>query len=105
MSKATGSGLLDQLLIEDIARNCPQEYLGFHQCMAKQTPESDFCSAEQYNLAACIKKKVPTFQSIQNLCSGKLQAYEACLRTSGSKKRCEGELKVLRECATGSLSK
>lgn len=98
------SGLLDQLLIEDIARNCPQEYLAFHQCMGRSTPDENNCALQQYNLAGCIKKLVPAFQRIQSICAGKLQAYEACLRTSGSKKKCEFELKDLRDCASGSLS-
>lgn len=98
---STQNGLLDQVLIENIARNCPQEYLAFHQCMAK--PDEQHCSLQQYNLAGCIKRQVPAFQRIQKVCAGKLQAYEACLRTSGSKSKCEHELASLRQCASGSL--
>lgn len=95
------SGLLDQILLDDIAKCCPQQFLEFHQCMSK--PDLN-CDLQQVNLARCIKTKVPSFQKIQGICAGKLQAYEACLRTNGNNtKRCQADLDELRECAFGSL--
>ena len=100
------SGLLDQILLEDIARHCPQQFLAFHQCMSKPSPDANQCALEQYNLAGCIKKEVPAFQKIQGVCSGKLQAYEACLKMNGSdQKKCSQDLQSLRDCAFGTLDK
>lgn len=97
------SNALDQIMIEDIARNCPQQFLAFHQCMAKPPLEAD-CVVEQRNLSGCIKTSVPVFQKIHGQCAGKLQAYEACLRTNGSdRQKCELDLQTLRECATGAV--
>lgn len=100
------SGLLDQILLEDIARHCPQQFLAFHQCMSKPKPDPRECALEQYNLAGCIKKDVPAFQKIQGICAGKLQAYEACLKMTGnSNTRCADDLQSLRDCAFGTLDK
>lgn len=96
------SGLLDQILLEDIARNCPQELMAFHRCVGAR---NSGCDNEQVGLSLCIKLKVPAFHRIQAQCSGKLQAYEACLRTSGGKQdRCKHDLESLRQCATNSIS-
>lgn len=62
------------------------------------------CTLEQGQLASCIRTKVPSFQKIQGVCAGKLQAYEACLRTNGmSQQRCQADLDQLRSCAFGTL--
>lgn len=94
------SGLLDQILLEDIARYCPEQFLGFHKCMSN--PQRD-CNQEQFQLAGCIKTQVPAFQKIQGICAGKLQAYEACLKTNKNAKSCQGDLDELRLCAFSSL--
>ncbi|CAK7892040.1 hypothetical protein CAAN1_01S08240 [[Candida] anglica] len=94
---------LDSILLEDIAKNCPSEFLSFHECMGRKDADPQHCALQQYNLANCIKKSVPAFQRIQNICAGKLQAYEACLRMSGKKSACEQDLASLRQCASGSL--
>lgn len=99
------SAALDQLMLDDIARNCPQEFLAFHQCMGKPPSEAD-CVLEQKNLTTCIKTKAPLFQKIQGVCAGKLQAYEACLKTNKSNLApCASDLKELRECALGAVTK
>lgn len=98
------SSVLDQILLEDIARFCPNQFLAFHQCMAKPSAENKYCAMEQYNLSMCIRKDVPSFQKIQGVCAGKLQAYEACLKMNGSDvKKCSDDLKSLRDCAFDSL--
>lgn len=98
------SNALDQLLLEDIARNCPQQFLAFHQCMTKPDPDPENCAVPQFHLAGCIKKEVPAFQRIQGQCAGKLQAYEACLKgNKNDPKRCQGDLKILRQCASSSF--
>lgn len=97
------SGLLDQILMEDIARNCPQQFLAFHKCMGN--PQGSNCGQEQVDLASCIKSQVPAFQKIQGECAGMLQAYEACLKNAGGNtKRCQGDLQSLRKCALSSVS-
>ncbi|PVH16682.1 uncharacterized protein CXQ87_004978 [Candidozyma duobushaemuli] len=99
------SGLLDQAMVEDIARHCPGEFLAFHKCMAKPPSEAD-CVVEQMALTKCVKSKVPLFQQIQNTCAGKLQAYEACLKSNNSnQKKCQADLQSLRECASGVVGK
>ncbi|EGV65625.1 hypothetical protein CANTEDRAFT_96744 [Yamadazyma tenuis ATCC 10573] len=92
------SGVLDQILLEDLARYCPQQFLSFHQCMSKPGD----CDVEQAQLVGCIKTKAPSFQKIQSFCAGKLQAYDACLRTNGmNPDRCKSDLGELRDCAFG----
>lgn len=99
------SAVLDQIMIEDVARCCPQQFLAFHQCMSKPPLEAD-CVLEQRNLSKCIKSDVPAFQKVHNLCSGKLQAYEACLKSAnGSQSRCQSDLKALRTCALSAVHK
>jgi hypothetical protein len=96
------SSVLDQILLEDIARYCPQQFLAFHQCMS--TDEN--CDHQQFQLAGCIKKSVPTFQTIHTICAGKLQAYEACLKMNGNNmEKCKDDLQLLRECALKSIKK
>ena len=97
------SGVLDQILLEDIARYCPEPFLGFHKCMSD--PKKD-CNQEQFILASCIKTQVPSMQKIQGVCAGKLQAYEACLKTNNAKpSKCQGDLDELRACAFSSIKK
>lgn len=99
------SSTLDQIMIEDIARYCPLQFLAFHQCMGKPPSEAD-CAAEQLNLSRCIKNSVPVFQKIHGGCAGKLQAYELCLRMNGSSQtKCQQDLAELRECALGAVTK
>lgn len=93
------SAVLDQAMFEDIAKNCPNQFLAFHKCMSKPPEEAD-CVQEQVDLSRCVKTKVPVFQQIQATCGGKLQAYEACLRMNQSdQKKCGHELQSLRACA------
>ncbi|KAI5956204.1 hypothetical protein KGF54_000679 [Candida jiufengensis] len=102
--KQQKSGLLDQILLEDIARYCPNQFLSFHQCMAQPDPSG--CLNQQIDLTKCIKTTVPSFQKIQGECSGKLQAYEACLKINkSSTAKCTHELDQLRNCAFGSINK
>lgn len=98
------SAVLDQIMLEDVARCCPQQFLAFHQCMSKPPLEAD-CVHEQRNLSRCIKTGVPAFQKVHKMCAGKLQTYEACLRSNNSNVGpCDPDLKALRECALGAVS-
>ncbi|KAK6197460.1 uncharacterized protein RJT21DRAFT_56961 [Scheffersomyces amazonensis] len=100
------SGILDQILLEDIARHCPHQFLAFHNCMSKPDPDPEFCDTQQRQLASCIKTVVPSFQRIQTQCVAKLNAYESCLKSNNSKaEKCSPELQSLRDCALGSLNK
>lgn len=94
------SSVLDQILLEDIARYCPQQFLAFHQCMSTDKD----CDQQQGQLASCIKRSVPSFQKIHTVCAGKLQGYEACLRMNNSDvSKCQKDLTELRECAFKSI--
>lgn len=95
------TGVLDQILLEDILRWCPAQFLEFHKCMLK--PDTN-CDLQQMALAKCIKSEVPLMQRIQLVCAGKLQAYDACLRMHNSRvDSCKHELAQLRECAFGEV--
>lgn len=95
--------MLDQIMMEDIARHCPAQFLAFHQCMSKPPSEAD-CVSEQVALSVCIKSSVPVFQKIHGQCADKLQGYEACLRQNNSlQAKCSNELQDLRACATGAV--
>lgn len=96
------SSVLDQILLEDIARYCPQQFLAFHLCMSTDKD----CNHEQFQLAGCIKRSVPSFQKIHTVCAGKLQGYEACLRINNSNvSKCQQDLQELRDCAFTSIKK
>lgn len=98
-------GALDQILMEDIARHCPQQFLAFHQCMSKPNPDANECNAEQQKLTQCIRYDVPAFQRIQGVCAGKLQGYDACLKMNKSDaSKCTQDLRELRNCATNTLT-
>ncbi|KAI5949105.1 hypothetical protein KGF57_004935 [Candida theae] len=106
MSLQQKGGLLDQILLEDIARCCPHQFLAFHQCMSLPQPDPEHCLKQQVELTQCIRTSVPSFQKIQGECSGKLQAYEACLKMNKSQtSKCTHELEDLRNCAFGSINK
>ncbi|ODV79134.1 uncharacterized protein CANTADRAFT_52186 [Suhomyces tanzawaensis NRRL Y-17324] len=91
------SGALDQALMEDIARHCPQQFLAFHKCMSNG---GTGCDKEQFELAGCIKQQVPSFQKIQGECAAKLKEYESCLKGTED---CSSQLLELRKCATGTI--
>ncbi|CAK9441487.1 uncharacterized protein LODBEIA_P53550 [Lodderomyces beijingensis] len=106
MLRQPKGGALDQILLEDIARYCPSQFLAFHQCMASPQPDPESCLKQQVSLTKCIKTAVPSFQKIQSQCSGKLQAYEACLKINRSNEaKCTHELEDLRSCSFGSITK
>lgn len=100
------TGQLDQILLEDIARNCPVQFLAFHTCMSKPDPDPEYCNNEQVLLQSCIKKDVPSFQRIQGVCAAHLKTYESCLRSNNSDtSKCKDQLGSLRLCAFGTLDK
>ncbi|ODV58844.1 Mix14p ASCRUDRAFT_16845, partial [Ascoidea rubescens DSM 1968] len=75
------SGVLDQILLEDIARNCPQEFLDYHKCVSQnhKNGNASACVENQRKLTYCIKNNVPAFKKIQENCLGRLKDYEGCL--------------------------
>ncbi|ODQ78667.1 hypothetical protein BABINDRAFT_38966 [Babjeviella inositovora NRRL Y-12698] len=100
------AAFLDQILLEDIAKNCPQQFISFQQCMSNTGGDIRPCLDLQKNLAACIKTEVPALQRIQTDCKDKLLGYESCLKKNmGDVQQCADGLTELRECATGTFSK
>lgn len=98
------TGLLDQILLEDIAKSCPVEFLAFHKCMSRPEPDQEYCNKEQSQLQTCIKTGVPSFQRIQGVCASHLKTYETCLRNNNSDTtKCKVPLDSLRLCAFGTL--
>ncbi|KAL6451164.1 hypothetical protein SBY92_002502 [Candida maltosa Xu316] len=69
-------------------------------------PDANKCAQQQVDLSRCIKTSVPSFAKIQTVCSGKMQAYEACLKMNkGNTKSCTHELDQLRTCAFGTVDR
>lgn len=90
------SSVLDQVLLEDIAKFCPVSFLSFHQCMLTDKD----CNEEQAVLAKCIKTKVPSFEKIHTKCDGLLRSYESCLtKNESDTAKCKSELEALRSCS------
>ncbi|ODV96309.1 hypothetical protein PACTADRAFT_49669 [Pachysolen tannophilus NRRL Y-2460] len=97
------SAVLDQILLDDIAKYCPQQFLNYHKCMTSPTPESNFCLNEQQSLSTCIKTGVPSFQKIQETCATHMKDLENCYRTNQGKDKsvCQEKLINMRKCASG----
>lgn len=96
------SSLLDQVLLEDIAKFCPTSFLRFHQCMSTDKD----CGQEQAELARCIKSKVPSFEKIHQNCDGLLKDYESCLvKSESDTSKCKDDLEALRNCSFNAVKK
>lgn len=100
------SRVLDQIVMEDVARNCPKPFLDYQNCM--QSPEvkdKRECIKYQTALQKCVQEEVPTFQTIQTKCGAVISKYEACLRKNRTNysSECFNELKALRVCASGQV--
>ncbi|ODQ66051.1 hypothetical protein NADFUDRAFT_51323 [Nadsonia fulvescens var. elongata DSM 6958] len=97
------SMLLDQTLVEDVARYCPEKFLDYHRCMA--AGDSAKCLNEQVALTECVKTQVPSFVKIVQDCGDKLKAYENCLRENiKDRSVCAPQLKSMRECSEKAIS-
>ncbi|ODQ61594.1 hypothetical protein WICANDRAFT_25266 [Wickerhamomyces anomalus NRRL Y-366-8] len=98
------SNILDQLLVEDIARYCPQNFLNFHKCISQNHANPQNCAPQQIELSKCIKSEVPSLQKVMTNCGHLLKEYETCLKTNIAEQgKCLPLLGQVRDCASESI--
>ncbi|KAG5356372.1 Mitochondrial intermembrane space cysteine motif-containing protein [Yarrowia sp. B02] len=96
------SMLLDQALVEDVARYCPEQFLNYHKCLSGGDVTK--CFEEQEKLSTCVKTSVPTFIKILKDCDKHLKAYENCLRANqNSRSECFDKLQEMRKCSANAI--
>lgn len=104
-SIAMASRVLDEYIIQEVARTCPEPFLGFHRCMEDPAiKDKSECATFQRDLQHCVKTQVTVYHRIESKCSDIIQKYQTCLMkdTEGNtSSKCYTELKGLRECAMG----
>ncbi|CAI4057925.1 Mix14p SKDI_04G2620 [Saccharomyces kudriavzevii IFO 1802] len=97
------SDILDEIIIEDVVANCPQEFLQYHKCIRDNEENPAKCQDGRLTLSKCIKEKVPSVRSIMRQCSEPMKKYERCIRDNMDSKtiaeNCLGFLQDLRNCA------
>lgn len=95
---------LDQFIMEDVAANCPREFVAYHQCVASNREDPSQCAFRQKDLSQCIRGKVPSVQRVMDHCGPLMQSYEACVRSNMDNgtvnEQCIGLLEQMRSCAT-----
>lgn len=97
------SMLLDQALVEDVAKYCPAEFLSYHQCLGKG--DASKCVKEQNTLSTCVKTQVPSFVKILNDCGDVMKAYENCIRENiNVRSKCFDQLQAVRKCSATSIN-
>uniref|UniRef100_A0A060TB15 ARAD1D24398p n=1 Tax=Blastobotrys adeninivorans TaxID=409370 RepID=A0A060TB15_BLAAD len=95
--------LLDQALVEDVAKYCPAQFLEYHKCLGGG--DASKCLEQQDKLAKCVKTDVPSFVKILNECGDKLKAYENCIRDNMSmRSKCFDLLQEVRQCSAKSIN-
>lgn len=94
---------LDQFIMEDVAKNCPQQFVEYHKCVSKNRDDLSQCAYRQRDLAACIKQKVPSVQKVMSNCGSLMSKYEQCVRDNMESRtineKCMGMLEEMRNCA------
>ncbi|SCU80382.1 LADA_0B07030g1_1 [Lachancea dasiensis] len=97
------SSSLDQFIMEDVAKNCPQQFMEYHKCVAKNREDPSQCGFRQRDLAVCIRQKVPSVQKVMSHCGSLMANYEACVRENMESRtineKCIPLLNQMRECA------
>lgn len=97
------SSFLDQFIMEDVAKNCPKQFMEYHKCISANHEDPSQCLYRQRDLSLCIKDKVPSIQKVMHNCSQQLSRYEACVRehmaTRTINENCLGLLQEMRNCA------
>ncbi|CAR22116.1 Mix14p [Lachancea thermotolerans CBS 6340] len=97
------SNALDQFIMEDVAKNCPQQFVEYHKCISKNKDDPGQCAFRQRDLSVCIKQKVPSVQKVMAKCGQLMQKYETCVRdnmeTRTINENCLGLLQEMRTCA------
>ncbi|AJV04060.1 Mic14p [Saccharomyces cerevisiae YJM1401] len=97
------SDILDEIVIEDVVANCPQEFLQYHKCIRDNEENPGKCKDGRMTLSTCIREKVPSVKSIMSECSKPMKKYDQCIRdnmgTRTINENCLGFLQDLRKCA------
>ncbi|CDH16165.1 related to Mitochondrial intermembrane space cysteine motif-containing protein MIC14 [Zygosaccharomyces bailii] len=95
---------LDQFIMEDVAANCPREFVAYHKCVSSNRDDPSQCAFRQKDLSQCIKGKVPSVQRVMDNCGSLMHNYETCVRNnmaSGTiNEQCTGLLEQMRSCAS-----
>lgn len=97
------SRVLDEFIIQEVARTCPESFLAFHKCMEDPAiRDKNQCDKHQLDLQRCIKNEVTVYQRIEKNCADVIMKYQDCLLkdTEGnSSSKCYTQLTDLRSCA------
>ncbi|VVT56200.1 uncharacterized protein SAPINGB_P004890 [Magnusiomyces paraingens] len=97
------SMLLDQALVEDVARFCPNYFLAYHQCLAKG--DASKCLKEQEQLSSCVRTEVPSFVKILSECAHHMKEYENCIKENTNiRTKCFDQLQAVRQCSAKSIN-
>ncbi|ODV92749.1 hypothetical protein CANCADRAFT_92619 [Tortispora caseinolytica NRRL Y-17796] len=98
--------ILDQAMIEEVAKYCPDQFLNLHKCIGdgKASGKPVNCWNQQSQLSSCVKSKVPSFKKIKTDCGEQFEAYKNCIKKDPEfKTTCFDQLQDLRECSAKSL--
>ncbi|SCU84006.1 LAMI_0C05776g1_1 [Lachancea mirantina] len=102
------SNFLDQFILEDVAKNCPKQFVAYHKCISENHEDPSQCVFRQKDLAVCIKEKVPSVQKVMQNCGTQMARYEQCVRdhmaTRTINENCLGLLEEMRQCAEKQVS-
>lgn len=96
------SRVLDDIILEDVAKTCPEPFVGYHKCMeSPEVRDKRKCAKYQVALQKCVREDVPSFQKIQRKCSKIIQSYSSCLQKNRDNysSKCYTQLRDLRICA------
>lgn len=98
---------LDQFILEDVAKNCPREFMEYHKCISMNHDDPLQCDYRQRDLSKCIKLNVPSVQKVMKSCGEIMSNYEQCIRdnidTRTINEKCVNLLKEMRACAEGQI--
>ncbi|QLL32161.1 hypothetical protein HG536_0C03300 [Torulaspora globosa] len=103
------SNFLDQLIMEDVAKHCPQQFMQYHKCISNNHDDPSQCSYRRNDLSKCIHAKVPSVQKVMANCKDIMKKYEGCIKDNMASRtineNCLGLLAELRECAESQMEK
>lgn len=103
------SRVLDEFIIQEVARSCPEPFLNYHKCIDDPSiQDKSQCSKYQTELQKCIKTKVTVYHDIEKNCAKTISSFQDCLTkdTEGNaSSKCYNQLKELRDCAMNVIDK
>ncbi|OEJ90870.1 Mitochondrial intermembrane space cysteine motif-containing protein MIX14 [Hanseniaspora osmophila] len=103
----THDSVLDQIIMEDVSFNCPQQFMAYHKCISENHEDPSKCAFRQQDLSNCIKTSVPSVMKIMKTCGPIMQKYETCLRDNMESRtineNCIGLLNEMRQCAMNQI--